>query len=142
MERIAGDVDGCHLGVLDLAALHVGALIKGALDGEARLGRGRRDQLDDGDAADQRPPAPVLGDVAEQAVFDLVPFRGAGRIVVDVKGEGGLVGELLQLSAVRSGCLEPSSALRFDCREKPSLTSSLRTVSALIGWPMSVSVAL
>jgi hypothetical protein len=31
--------------------------------------------------------------------------------------------------------------LRFDWREKPSFTSSLRTVSALIGCPIAVSVA-
>src|SRR5262245_19811616 len=43
--------------------------------------------------------------------------------------------------ALRSGCREPSSALRLDWREKPSFTSSLATVSALIGWPICVSVA-
>jgi hypothetical protein len=35
--------------------------------------------------------------VAEQAVLDPVPLRGAGRIVVDVEHEAGGVGELLQL---------------------------------------------
>ena len=44
-------------------------------------------------------------------------------------------------SAFRSGCFEPSSALRFNWREKPSFTNSLRTVSALIGWPIAVRVA-
>ena len=43
--------------------------------------------------------------------------------------------------ALRSGCFEPSSALRLNWREKPSFTSSLRTVSALIGWPIAVSVS-
>src|SRR5215813_10378043 len=43
--------------------------------------------------------------------------------------------------ALRSGCLEPSSALRLCCREKPSLVNSARTVSALIGWPIAVSAA-
>src|SRR5262245_44578373 len=41
--------------------------------------------------------------------------------------------------ASRSGCFEPSSALRLDWRENPSLTNSVRTVSALIGCPISVS---
>src|SRR5262249_9158065 len=43
--------------------------------------------------------------------------------------------------ALWSGCLEPSSALRLCCREKPSLVNSARTVSALIGWPIAVSAA-
>src|SRR5262245_65893789 len=43
--------------------------------------------------------------------------------------------------ALRSGCFEPSSALRLDWREKPSFTNSVRTVSALIGCPICVSVA-
>ena len=44
--------------------------------------------------------------------------------------------------ALRSGCFfEPSSALRLYWREKPSFTSSLRTVSALIGCPMAVRIA-
>src|SRR5271168_4359429 len=43
--------------------------------------------------------------------------------------------------ASRSGCFEPSSALRLYWREKPSFTSSLRTVSAPIGCPMAVRIA-
>src|SRR6516162_2073972 len=43
--------------------------------------------------------------------------------------------------ALRSGCFEPSSALRLDGREKPSFTNSLRTVSGPIGCPISVSAA-
>src|SRR5271166_2805963 len=43
--------------------------------------------------------------------------------------------------ALRSRCFEPSSALRLYWREKPSFTSSLRTVSALIGCPMPVRIA-
>src|SRR5215510_1913975 len=43
--------------------------------------------------------------------------------------------------ALRSGCRAPSSALRLCWREKPSFTSSLRTVSALIGCPIAVSAS-
>src|SRR5271169_935771 len=43
--------------------------------------------------------------------------------------------------ASRSGCFEPSSALRLYWREKPSFTSSLPTVSAPIGCPMAVRIA-
>ena len=43
--------------------------------------------------------------------------------------------------ALRSGCFEPSSALRLDWRENPSFTNSVHTVSALIGCPICVRVA-
>src|SRR5947207_13705444 len=42
--------------------------------------------------------------------------------------------------ALRSGCFEPSSALRLNWREKPSFTKSLRTVSALIGWEWGAAI--
>ena len=37
------------------------------------------DQIDDGFVADQRTPAPVLGDEGEHPVFDLVPLAGSGE---------------------------------------------------------------
>src|SRR5271166_2108234 len=43
--------------------------------------------------------------------------------------------------ASRSGWFEPSCDLRLNWREKPSLTSSLHTVSALIGCPIAVGVS-
>src|ERR1700726_3872623 len=43
--------------------------------------------------------------------------------------------------ALRSGCFEPSSALRLDWRDNPSFTNSVHTVSALIGCPICVRVA-
>src|SRR5262245_18998446 len=119
MERVAGDVEGGHLSVADIDALLIGALVEHARDLEAGLGRGGTDQLHYGEPVCQRAATPVLRDVAEQAVLDPVPFRRAWRIS-------------------RSGCLEPSSALRLCCREKPSFASSLATVSALIGWPIAV----
>ena len=87
----------CHLGFSDLAALLVGAGVERALDFEARLSRGDRDQLDNGQAIGERSAAPVLRDMAEQAVLYSVPLRGARWIVVHVKHEAGLVGEFLQL---------------------------------------------
>src|SRR5262245_36932882 len=97
MERVAGYVEISHLGVADLDALLVGALIEHALDLEAGLGRGRTDQLHHGEAIRQRSPTPVLRDVAEQTMLYSVPLRRARRIVVDVERKAGGVGELLQL---------------------------------------------
>jgi len=40
---------------------------------------------------------PVVGDVAEHAVLDLVPLAGTGREVADLNGKLQLVGKLLQM---------------------------------------------
>ena len=77
MERVAADIEGIHLGVADLDALLVGALVKNAFDLQSCFGRGCRNQFDDGGAALQWPAAPVLGDVTEQPVLDLVPLCAA-----------------------------------------------------------------
>lgn len=50
------------------------------------------DQLDDGQAACQRPATPVLGDVAEKAVLDLVPFRPPRRVMANRQGQARFVG--------------------------------------------------
>ena len=93
---IAGDVEGFHLGLADPDALAVGARVERAIDFQAGLGGGGADQLDHGEASGERPAAPVLRDVAEQPVLDLVPLRRARRIVVDVDDEPGLIGQLWQ----------------------------------------------
>ena len=77
MEGVAFDVEGRHFGVADLDAFLVCVGVEFAADGQAVLGRGRRDQLDDRRPTGERPTAPVLGDVAEQAVLDLVPLCAA-----------------------------------------------------------------
>src|SRR5262252_1610274 len=96
MELIAGDVEAFHLGFADLDALLVAACVAYALGFQTGLCGGRADQLDHGEAIGERPAAPVLCDVAEQPVLDLVLLRCAWRIVVDVDHEAGLVGQLLQ----------------------------------------------
>ena len=65
----------------------------------------------------ERPAAPVLRDVAEQPVLDLVPLRRAGRIVVDTDDEPGLVGQLLQfdLPEPHSRTIR-AAAVRRDCQ--------------------------
>ena len=79
MELITGDVDAFHLGFAHLDALLVAAGVERALDFQAGLGGRRTDQLDHGKAIRERPAAPVLRDVAEQPVLDLVPLRRARR---------------------------------------------------------------
>ena len=77
MERVAGDVEGGHFGVADLEAFGVGVFVEFAANGETGFCRRRRDQFDDRRSAGQRTPAPVLRDVTEQAMLDLVPLCAA-----------------------------------------------------------------
>ena len=75
-----------------LTSLFVAAGVEGALDLEAGLGGGRGDQLNHGQAIGERPRTPVLRDVTEQPVLNLIPLRCARRIVMDVPGiAGGII---------------------------------------------------
>src|SRR4051812_14545280 len=115
MERVAAYVEGVDLGIADLDALLVGSLIENAFDFQSRLGRGCGDQLDDGGAALQWPAAPVLRDVAEQAMLDLVPLGRAWRIVADLDGHLQLVGELLQFALPQASAhIVGAAAVRRD----------------------------
>ena len=80
MEGIALDVEMLHLGFGDADAFLVGSGVERALDLEAGSRRCRCDQLDDGDPVGERSAAPVLRDVAEQAMLDPVPFRRPGGL--------------------------------------------------------------
>jgi hypothetical protein len=97
MERVAFDVERRHFRVGDLDALHVGVGVEFAAHAQACLRRRGSDQFDHGEAAGQRLATPVLRDVAEHPVLDLVPFRRAGRIVAHGERQAGRIGELLQL---------------------------------------------
>jgi len=84
MELIALDVEAFRLGVADFDALVVGSRVECAFCLETGFGRGCGDQCDDSQPIRERSAAPVLRDVAEQTVLDLVPLRRAGRIAVDL----------------------------------------------------------
>lgn len=98
MEWVEFEVDRGHFGVGDDDSLRVCVGVDVAGDGEAGVCGRRGDELDDDLAADERLAAPVLGDIGEEAVLDLVPFAGAGRQVGDGDGKAGLVGEALDLA--------------------------------------------
>ena len=68
------------------------------MDGEAGASRGRPDQLDDHRMGEQRLAAPVLRNEGEEAMFNPVPFAGAGRVVGERDRQPGLIGEALQLA--------------------------------------------
>src|SRR6202040_2218449 len=67
-------------------------------DSEPGRGRGGADQLHDHGMGEQRFAAPVLRDEGEEAMFDAVPFAGAGRMVGDRYSQSGLIGKALQFT--------------------------------------------
>ena len=77
MECITFDGELAHLVVADPDPFLVGPLVERTFDLQASLGRGFGDQLDHCGAALQRLPPPILRDVAEHAMLDLVPLRRA-----------------------------------------------------------------
>ena len=91
MEGVAGEVNGVELGVADLDTFFICARIDRAFDFQSGRCRRRADQLDDRETVGERTSAPVLGDVAEQAVFDPVPLGRAGRMMMHLDREPGLV---------------------------------------------------
>jgi hypothetical protein len=65
MERIALDIDACHLVVADLDLLGVNATVEFASHDQTGLGGRRGDQFHHRERAGQRCAAPSLGDMAD-----------------------------------------------------------------------------
>src|ERR1019366_6152554 len=78
MELISVEIELGDLLVRDLDALGVGAGIQFGMDIESGRGAGGRDQAHNDLKTNQRLATPVLGNTRKEAVFDLVPFVGAG----------------------------------------------------------------
>ncbi len=79
MEVVAHQGERLHLGVGDLDAKGIGTVVQLRPDLETLGPSGRANEVDDGLVIDEGPSAPVLGDVAEQTMLDLVPLRGSRR---------------------------------------------------------------
>jgi hypothetical protein len=89
MEWIVRDVESAHLVVTYLYALFIAVFIEFAAHRQAGCGGRSGDQLDDRETARQWAAAPVLCDVAEEAMLYLVPFRRAGRVVTNRDRQAG-----------------------------------------------------
>ena len=63
---------------------------------QSSLGDHAGDQVDDDVVTDQGLALPVLGDMAEHPMLDLVPFAGPRREVADVDGQAQLARQVLQ----------------------------------------------
>ena len=71
------DVEARHLRVGDPYRLGVAFLIQFAMHRQTSFCRGGGDEFNNREAADERLAPPGLSDVAEHAVFDLVPLCAA-----------------------------------------------------------------
>jgi hypothetical protein len=85
-----------HFGPSNHPTRRVGPFVQLGLDAEASRGPSVTDQLHDGLEGAERTAEPVLGDVTEEAVLNLVPLAGAGRRVGDVDAQTQVIGQPLQ----------------------------------------------
>lgn len=86
-----------HLSVWHFDSEQILARVELGFDGQTGGCPHTPDQLDDRLVIGQRTAAPILRDVAEESVFDLVPLRGPWLKIRHADGEAGAVGEALQL---------------------------------------------
>src|SRR5271166_5153483 len=77
---------------------------------EPLIGGRAANQIDHDLAADQRTPAPIVGDMAEHPMFDLVPLAGSRRHMTDLDYQVQLVGQLLQLQAPQANPVAVAAA--------------------------------
>lgn len=90
------EIDGSQLLIADTKALFVKIGIQFSRDRQS-VSRGRAaNEIDNDFMAGQRLPPPVHADIAEHAMFDLVPLAGTGREVAYRKTQSGLVCKSLQ----------------------------------------------
>jgi len=71
---MAGDVEAFHLGFAELDAVLIASRVECAFDFQTGGSVGCTDQFDHGEAIEEQATTPVLGDVAERPMLDLVPL--------------------------------------------------------------------
>ena len=72
-------------------------------DSQSRTGGCGGNEIDHNLMTDKRLASPVLTDVGEEPMFDLVPFAGAGGQVANRDLKAGFIGQLLQLGLPQPG---------------------------------------
>ena len=90
------EVEFCEFSIGDFDASRIDASIQFSAYLQSGLRCRVRDQVDDYVVTDQRSPTPILGDVAEYAMLDLVPFAGARREVAHMDRHSQAHRQLLQ----------------------------------------------
>ena len=88
---------GIHLSIRLHHSGRILSLVKLGFDPKSCIGSRIAYQIDNGLKCPQWLASPILRNVAEHTMLDLVPFAGAGREVADVDAHTHLIGKLLQL---------------------------------------------
>ena len=83
VEWCLGQVDHFQFIIAYTNAFGVDVGVQFGADGQSTLGGSAANEIDDDFMADQWLAPPVHADVAEHAVFDLIPFARAWREVAD-----------------------------------------------------------
>ena len=96
MEGITAEIQKLHFLITDLATFFIPSVIEPRLKGEAGFRFRVPDQVDDGNAVQQRAPTPIFGNEAEHPVLDLVPLAGARRKVRDMDGQVEIIRQPLE----------------------------------------------
>ena len=95
VERVLPNLDGREFFVGDFDALLISVLIEFCADSKSLPGSCVADQIDNDGATDERLSTPVLSDVTEHPMFNLVPFARSGGEMANRNLETEIVRELL-----------------------------------------------
>ena len=98
MKLVSFHVERCQLRIRDLLPLRVLSAIQFAADTKSLVCCGACDQTHDHSETRERLPPPVLADVREHPVLDLVPLARSGREVADRYRQSGVVRKFLELN--------------------------------------------
>src|SRR5688572_10043167 len=90
-----------HVGLRDLDSGGIAILVQPRLDAEPLAGSCASDEVDDRLEARQGLSSPVLRDVAEEPVFDLIPLARTRWEVADMDTKACLVGQILEFDFPR-----------------------------------------
>src|SRR5712692_10504725 len=120
MKRLGGNADPLHFFVRHSSPRRILAPVEATGHGQPLRGGRARDQAHDRLVVPQRLTTPIRGDEREQAVLHLVPLAGARWEVADLDGQGGGIGELLQLELPHAQAIAIAApAIRRD-QQSPS----------------------
>src|SRR5277367_1895043 len=84
--------------ITDLNTRWIRSCIKTGFYLETSFRPGGTDEIDNNLMTDQRPPAPVHGDIRKQAMLNLVPFAGAGREMANRDLQAAFISQVLDFN--------------------------------------------
>ena len=96
MEVVTGEIERREIGIRCFHSFRIFVLVQFSPHRQAGSGRGCGDELDDRLKTSQRLSEPVDRQEREKAVFDLIPFAGAGRQMADRDGQSEGISESLE----------------------------------------------